>query len=448
MLSRLGLLAALTCSLSAAASAGCASDPAPTAARPNWQADIKPIVDAHCNDCHTKGGIAPFELGSREQVVAMKASILSDLHGKRMPPFAADPKVRQYRFDDSLTPAQVALFEKWFANGATAGTLAQAGPAIVLERPTLSKVDFKFKMPNVYKPAKAPDDYRCLVVDWPYTTDKYVTGFGVTPGNAKIAHHAIIFSIPPSDADQIDKFDKDDPGEGYECYGAPFPAKANIQMAFVGEWAPGTQGVDYPKGTGIKVTPGTRLVLQMHYNTAADPGGSDQTEISMALADSVEREAWFLPWFNMAWFFDSTTMKVTAGDAKAEQEFEAVPHGSQVATLTLSGADLSAGFLVHAVLPHMHTRGRTIDLTALPAVGAPDILIRILNWDFNWQRLYFLAQPAKVHQGDKVRVRCQWDNSAANQPIVDGKKLPPKELHWGEGTYDEMCLAFMYITIK
>ena len=33
------------------------------------------------------------------------------------------------------------------------------------------------------------------------------------------------------------------------------------------------------------------------------------------------------------------------------------------------------------------------------------------------------------------------------QPIVNGKRKPARELRWGEGTDDEMCLAFLYATL-
>lgn len=40
-----------------------------------------------------------------------------------------------------------------------------------------------------------------------------------------------------------------------------------------------------------------------------------------------------------------------------------------------------------------------------------------------------------------MRVTCRYDNSAAKQPIVNGKQLPPHYVVWGEGTGDEMCLG-------
>lgn len=35
-----------------------------------------------------------------------------------------------------------------------------------------------------------------------------------------------------------------------------------------------------------------------------------------------------------------------------------------------------------------------------------------------------------------------------NQPLMDGKRIEPKELNWGEGTHDEMCLGAVTFTNK
>jgi hypothetical protein len=40
-------------------------------------------------------------------------------------------------------------------------------------------------------------------------------------------------------------------------------------------------------------------------------------------------------------------------------------------------------------------------------------------------------------------VECHYDNSPGNQPVVDGQRLPPRDVTWGEGTHDEMCLSYI-----
>ena len=38
---------------------------------------------------------------------------------------------------------------------------------------------------------------------------------------------------------------------------------------------------------------------------------------------------------------------------------------------------------------------------------------------------------------------CAYDNSAANQPVINGEHVEPRDVTWGEGTLDEMCLLYV-----
>jgi hypothetical protein len=52
----------------------------------------------------------------------------------------------------------------------------------------------------------------------------------------------------------------------------------------------------------------------------------------------------------------------------------------------------------------------------------------------------------RVGPQDTLELRCAWDNSAENQPVVDGAPLSPTDVAWGEGSTDEMCLGILYVT--
>ena len=44
--------------------------------------------------------------------------------------------------------------------------------------------------------------------------------------------------------------------------------------------------------------------------------------------------------------------------------------------------------------------------------------------------------------------RCEYDNSAAHQPVVDGAQLAPRNVTWGEGSLDEMCLHYVWLRFE
>ena len=45
----------------------------------------------------------------------------------------------------------------------------------------LTRVDRTLEMPGPYTVQLSPDEYRCFVLDWPETQDKYVVGFSSNP---------------------------------------------------------------------------------------------------------------------------------------------------------------------------------------------------------------------------------------------------------------------------
>jgi hypothetical protein len=71
-------------------------------------------------------------------------------------------------------------------------------------------------------------------------------------------------------------------------------------------------------------------------------------------------------------------------------------------------------------------------------------LVRVPDWDFNWQTTYTLRQPIKLAAGSRIEVEAHYDNSEDN---INNPNTPPKEVTWGEQTTDEMLFAFVHYTI-
>ena len=68
--------------------------------------------------------------------------------------------------------------------------------------------------------------------------------------------------------------------------------------------------------------------------------------------------------------------------------------------------------------------------------------MRIPNWDFDLQGFYNLAEYATIQDGDEITLTCTYDNSADNP---NQSSDPPKDVGWGDGTDDEMCLVFAMV---
>jgi len=454
----LGMLALVGCATESidpppAAADVAAPDAGPVVVEPTvtWKSDVKPVLDAYCSaGCHVAGGIAPFELVTYEQAAPLATLIQSVVEAGTMPPWGAEAGHNSYRFDFSLPEATVALISDWVEQGAAAGAEDTEGVAIDLPRAELGSVDLEIGMMESYAPTKAPDDYRCFVIEWPLDKPAYVTGFEGLPGNASIVHHMVTFLIPPYQAGDVDDFEALDPAPGYPCFGGPTPTvpgydAPGLQARILGQWAPGFGAVLLPEGTGVPVEPGTRAIFQVHYNNSAvKPPEPDLSRVAFTLADDVEHPGVVLPWLNLLWPLSPNTMLIPAGESGVLHEFEAGVE--QAGTAQLYGLDdLSEGVYVHSFFPHMHQLGREISLRVIRENGDDEVLVRIPAYDFSWQREYALAEAAFVGPKDRIRLECIYDNTVERRQKY-GLEPTPIDTMWGEGTSDEMCVSTLYIT--
>jgi hypothetical protein len=400
---------------------------------PTWHRDVRAIVTQSCTGCHSAGSIAPFAFNSYADVYGRKDLVRAQVASRLMPPWPPGPSCTEYADDRSLSDKDRNTLLSWLDYGAPEGNPADAKAVSPPPPGGLSRVDRQLKMAAAYAPVQVPDEYRCFLLDWPESARRYVTGFVASPGNAAIVHHVLIFVVPPAQVAQFQALDDADPAPGYACFGGP-----GGLVPTLGGWVPGSRGGDFPAGTGVPVDPGSKIVLQVHYNRAGN-GATDQTSLQLKLDDAVGRQAFVLPWADPSWL-NSHTMNIPAGQSDVRHSFTLAP-GPYLGLITNSA--LPAGpFTVYAAATHQHLRGTHNRLEIQRLGGKRDCLLDIPHWDFHWQGSYTLKTPARVEMGDSLSIECHWDNSAANQP--DGKA--PRDLNWGEGTDDEMCIGFLYIT--
>jgi len=420
--------------LAAVALAGC------EAPAYDYYSDAKPVIDANCATCHQPGQIAPFSLTDYDEVAEAAPILAPSIEANVMPPWGADATCNEYLHDTSLTDADKELLLTWIEDGAPAGDPADA---VEVEPAPEVEFDLSVPLPTPYTPAAGLlDDYRCMLVDWPLDEPTFVTGFGIDPDRTELVHHAVAYVADPGLRDALGDLDDADPGSGYSCYGAPTPQNApgivgmGVDMRWVGQWAPGPTGRTFAEGTGIRIEPGSTLVIQMHYNTATADPSPDQSEILLQLRDDVESPATVVPFLNFGWALGSVPMTIPAGDPDAVATFE-----QDIANSTLDifgGAiDIANGdsFELREIFFHMHTLGSSGTLMLQKADGSTECVLGVPRWDFSWQNSYVLAEPIRVDPGDTMKIECRFDASDESSDVG-----------FGDGSYDEMCLAILYVT--
>ncbi len=358
-----------------------------------------------------------------------------------MPPWPPDNSCQTYQHDASLADDDRQKILAWIADDTPEGDPADA-PEV--DDTPADPIDFnvQLQLPEPFTPTIAPDEYRCFLLEWPEDETSYITAFTIVPGERQIVHHVIAFNIDPDKVADFVALDEADPDPGYLCYGGP-GGEGQGRVPWLGGWVPGNTGGAMPEGTGLKIEPGSMVVVQMHYHTY--PGaGPDQSKVLFRTAPSVERPAAVLPFTNPQWPQGAEPMPIPAGEKDVVHTYQAdVGLGLPI---IFPDGPFGPGdpYVIHDVGLHMHTRGTRGNLSIVG--GDDECLLSVPRWDFNWQGNYRLQQPVTVQPGEELRIECHWDNSPENQPFENGVQLPAADIEWGEGTNDEMCLGILYIS--
>jgi hypothetical protein len=411
-----------------------------------WHRDVQPIVAEKCGTCHVAGDVAPFALSTYEEALVMAPILAPSIESGAMPPWPPAAGCSDYTHSRALTDDQREVLLTWLDEGAPEGDPADAQPTP--QPPPAWEPDVLIAMPEPYTPSKAPDDYHCFLMDGPaLESTQYVTGFEVFPGQRSMVHHVIAYLVLPSALDDFEAFDAAEEGPGYTCFGDPTGAgddgSAFTGTRWIGSWAPGGGHWTAPEGTGMAFEPGSKVVIQMHYNTMPGSTLSDLSSVGFELSPTVEQPAIMMPFTSFNWF--SGGMPIPAGDPSVIHIHNAT-RTDELVQFALAGIGAGPGdtvYIRNASL-HMHMLGRQAQVSVQHASGDESCLLYIDDWDFGWQGAYTLEQAVELGPNDALQLACEWDNSAENQPIVDGQPRVPVDVNWGEGTFDEMCLSVLY----
>lgn len=411
---------------------------------PTFYRDILPVIAAQCQNCHAPGGIGVFDLADYETAKVLAPSLVAMTQSRTMPPFVADNTGDCNTFADArwLTDEEIELFARWDEYGAPEGDASLPRP----EPPSPAVLEgdeiLTLTTPEAYAPvaddAGGADDYQCFLVD-PGVVDapRYLVGYDVLPGNPAMSHHLIGFLVDPeamtplgstngSLMDSLDAASPDQPG--WDCFGAA--GNGVLVQGTPVTWAPGAGAFNFPEGTGIRIDPGYKLVVQMHYNLAAGEG-ADQTDLQLSMVDEVEREAVnALDDRFLRTLFNGTAIEIPPGEESWVWKWSAPIREWDSRIAGWERVEILG------MLPHMHGLGRRMQVTIKNAMDDSEQCgIYVDRWDFDWQQAFMYETPIIVSPSDQLEIVCDWDSSSKDTPTTPGL-----------GTSNEMCLLGVYVT--
>jgi hypothetical protein len=228
------------------------------------------------------------------------------------------------------------------------------------------------------------EQYLCARLVLP--DDLYISEF--YPLNPAGTHHtALTLREQPNAADGVSECDLSEVGN------------QNL-----GGSAAGTIGGQLPPGVAMKFARGSQLLLNLHLVNVHEHAirGMSGAQVVSTVVEAVSVLA------------DG----VAAGPLKMT-----VPVGRSVVR---SVCTVDHDYTVFSILPHMHQMGVHMKVVARQA--GVDVLLHDAPFDFNEQTAHSLT-PLSLKQGDTITVDCTYENTTAHV------------LHFGESTYDEMCIA-------
>jgi len=419
--------------------------------------DVAPILFKNCAEWRRPGEAAPMSLLSYKEARPWARSIREKVLSREMPPWHPDPHVGQFSNDPSLTQAEIDTITAWVDGGAKEGEPRDLPPAPkFVEGWSIGQPDLILKMPEEFAlDANGPDEYQHFVIDPGFTEDKYVEMAEARPGNRRIVHHIIAAIQPPPEGAQPQKTLTREEIERRRAEPAPILYKegfllrlrpeaqvyddgcqlpnggAGDQLDGSGQFrggmllcgfAPGVKPAIREPGAVKKIPAGSKIILQVHYSKTAGQVEKDRSMIGLIFAKQPPRK-------------ESFTHLI------ANRYFR-IPPGAENHRVTACWTASQDIHLISAA-PHMHKRGKAMEIKIFNPDGRSEVLLNVPRYDFSWQTVYKFEHSIAIPKGTRFMVTGYLDNSMKNKNNPD----PALAVRFGEPTYDEMMIGIIEYTV-
>jgi tetratricopeptide (TPR) repeat protein len=377
--------------------------------------DVAPIVFQHCAPCHHAGGIGPFPLLNYSDVSKHADQIVTVTQSRYMPPWPPEHGIGEFAGDRSLSPEQIRLISDWVKQGKPQGAAFDLPvPPRFDSAWQLGPPDLVLKMDKGFLLAAAgPDIFRNFILRSGVTRTRYVRGFELHMNNSRVVHHANVVLDRTQALRKRDGVDGQPGFEGMDVITEAAPDSFDPDSHFL-FYKPGSFLTFEPPDMAWTLDPGTDLVLNLHLQPTGKPE-MVQAEVGLYFTDRAP----------------------TRHPMLVQLEHDGalrIPAGSRDFSVTDSLV-LPVDVQLLAVYPHAHYLGKQMDAWAILPDGKRVSLIRILDWDINWQAVYNYRKPLFLPKGTRLEMRISYDNSEQNPR---NPNHPPRLVTAGNRSQDEM----------
>jgi Flp pilus assembly protein TadD len=230
----------------------------------------------------------------------------------------------------------------------------------------------------------------------------------ILPGDPTVVHHAV---MRVDFTGSVRRLDEADPAPGFD--GMVFGGARMPDGRFIG-WTPGRQPDPGDPDRAWRLLPGSDLVLQLHLRPSGKPEPI-AAKVGLHLAEHPPRRA------ALAIELSSTRIDLPAGakGVTVEDRYQ----------LPIDAA-------IRSVYPHAHYLGTKVEGWAELPDGSKKWLVKIDDWDFDWQDEYRYRRAVSLPAGSTLHMAWTFDNSADNP---HNPSSPPVDVHYGQSSTDEMA---------
>jgi len=380
---------------------------------PNYSEDIAPIIYNKCLQCHHSGGMSPIPLETYVDAVGNAGIIQHVTSSGEMPPWPPDTLFRNYAYENTLSLDEIAKITDWIAAGVPLGDTS-----LLPQMPTFSNSsqlgtpDLELQIPIYSSTATSnSDDYVCFSIPTGLSQDKKIKAIEVIPGNIQTVHHVLVY---------LDQFPNSTIVTTPDCMGG--------QGGMIYSYAPGSNPLIFPENNNNKfgsiLPSNSSITLAMHY-----PEGS------FGELDSTKVRFYFYP--------ENTIIREVSNDFLINEGLFGAPFylpANQITEITGSFGPTNLDYSLMSVFPHMHLLGRDLVCYAVTPLYDTINLIKINNWDFEWQGSYFFENLVKIPAGSMIYAKGNYDNT------VSAENPNPVMVQSGFNTEDEMFVfVFQYL---
>jgi hypothetical protein len=400
----------------------------------NYHRDIAPLIAENCLSCHQEGGIGLYSFETASEVESMAVPIVTAVENRTMPPWGHDPDCRPTSDSLWLDDEIIDVFLDWREQEYLIGTASEGSPGLGLpddtgEKSSPEEADILLETDQAYVPDVGfSDDYRCLILPHEFQEDTFVYESFVFPERLDLVHHVIVYVASAEYRSYFEDLDAETETMGFPCFGGTGVDDAQMLVG----WAPGAFAAKGDRDFARLVPKDSVLVMQMHFNLAGktvdDVVDGDRTQVALWTLDEGETPSYLTTLMPV---FDFGIDIPPGEDFWPEVSTRRLPVKSEII----------------GTAPHMHLLGKSIETILIRPDGTEECLTKVDQWDFDWQRSYVYPEDHTVSVSieDTIRLECVYDNSADNQPVIAGEKLEPRQVTWGDGTTDEMCLNYLVL---